>query len=49
MADSGHAKIIEALTPLIAFLETLDPTKYKPTNTNLTIDVLLKLQRKFEN
>jgi hypothetical protein len=35
--EKGHAKIVEALFRLIAFLQTLDPTKYNPPNPNLTI------------
>ena len=44
MADTGYAKVIEALGKLIAYLETLDPTKYNPTNLNLTIDALQDLR-----
>lgn len=35
--EKGHAKIVEALFRLIAFLQTLDPAKYSPPNVNLTI------------
>lgn len=44
MADTGHAKIIESLGKLIAYLETLDSAKYNPTNTNLTINALQDLR-----
>jgi hypothetical protein len=41
---AAQAKIIEALGLLVAYLETLDPAKYNPTNTNLTIDALQDLR-----
>jgi len=41
--EKGHAKIVEALFRLIAFLQTLDPLKYAPPNPNLTIASLQTL------
>lgn len=41
---AAHAKVIEALGLLIAYLETLDPAKYKPSNLDLTIDALQDLR-----
>lgn len=41
---AAQAKVIEALGLLIAYLETLDPAKYNPTNTDLTIEALQDLR-----
>ena len=35
--EKGHARVVEAVFRLIAFLQTLDPLKYAPPNPNLTI------------
>lgn len=41
--EKGHAKIVESLFKLIAFLQTLDPAIYNPPNPNLTIASLQAL------